>query len=48
MADLYNYIFSVITLPTGFEFLEPLIFIYFLSLGLLLAFSFFKRLLDIF
>lgn len=46
MEDLYNLIFSVVQLPTGFEFLQPIIFIFFLSLGIILAFSLFKIIID--
>lgn len=46
MEELYNLIFDTIQLPVGFEFLEPIIIIYFLSIGLIMAFSLFKCIID--
>ena len=46
MQELYDYIFDVIVLPAGLEFLEPIIFLFFVSLGTILAFSIFKAIID--
>lgn len=46
MQELYNLIFDVISLPVGFEWLEPIIFMFFLCFGLILAFSLFKAFID--
>ena len=42
MQELFDLIFDVISIPTGMEYLKPLIFVFMLGFGTILSFSLFK------